>query len=112
MKKFEASRDCLTSLVADFKQLNGISLWVSIIQPLVHNYYLNGTSVQLFAYSQSFIFEMQVSSTPLAKFVSLSSLNDNKMTDIKLLFASKYHIYLSYSCKLYIVLKFSILWKI
>ena len=39
-----------------------------------------------------FIFEMQVSSTPLAEFISLSSLNDNKMTDIKLLFASKYHI--------------------
>ena len=36
---------------------------------------------------------MQVSSAPLAEFVSLLSLNDNKMTDIKLLFASKYHIY-------------------
>ena len=35
---------------------------------------------------------MQVSSAPLAEFVSLLSLNDNKMTDIKLLFASKYHI--------------------
>ena len=31
MKKFHTSKDCLTSLVADFKQLSGISLWVSII---------------------------------------------------------------------------------
>ena len=31
MKKFNISIDCLTSLVADFNQLNGICLWVSII---------------------------------------------------------------------------------
>ena len=36
---------------------------------------------------------MQVSSAQLAELVSLSLLNDNKMTDIKLLFASKYHIF-------------------
>lgn len=71
--------------------------------------YLNVLSVKLFAYSQSFIFEMQVSSAPLAEFVSLLLVYDNKMTDIKLLFASKYYIYVCHLAKVNYILchKFS-----
>jgi hypothetical protein len=86
---------CLHS-TADLKRMNAKSLRVALWHP-ARKLYRNVTSVKLSAYSQSFVFKLHTSSTPITELISLSLIITGcLMIGIKFLFASKYFIYIIY----------------